>query len=121
MDAERGAGGGTKLEPSAGAALDLYRKLVPPHACVGAVLGPDEPSYLLYGPRFDHPIDYLPSVGALAAANRKVLFYVVVSGGVDRPAAAEFSNAGWKIESLSDYWLLAVSPAPGARTGNCFV
>ena len=28
-----------------------FQRCVPPHACVGAVLGLDEPAYLLYGPR----------------------------------------------------------------------
>jgi glycosyl transferase family 87 len=106
-------------QPGAGRALDPYRKLVPSHACVGAVVGPDEPSYLLYGPRFEHRVAYLPSIGALAAANNKTLFYVVISGGVDRAAVNDFRKAGWRIKPLADYWLLAVSPASGALTGAC--
>jgi hypothetical protein len=106
-------------QPGAGRALDPYHKLVPAHACVGAVVGPDEPSYLLYGARFEHRVSYLPSIGAVAAANSKTLFYVVISGGVDRSTAGDFKQAGWTIKPLADYWLLAVSPAPGAATGAC--
>ena len=47
------------------------------------------------------------------------LFYVVISGGVNRAAAGDFRKAGWRIKPLADYWLLAVSPAPGAVTGAC--
>jgi hypothetical protein len=47
--------------------------------------------------------------------------YVVISAGPGRPAVADFSNAGWKIEPLGDHWLLAVSPASGAGIGVCSV
>jgi hypothetical protein len=107
-------------QPEVGPAIDAYRQLVPPHACVGAVLGPDEPSYLLYGPRFERRISYLPATDALLAAHRATLFYVVISGGVNRVAAEEFRKDGWAIKPLGNYWLLAVSPASGAQSGRCF-
>ena len=36
-----------------GTALAAYDRLVPAHACVGAALGPNEPSYVLFNPRFN--------------------------------------------------------------------
>ena len=44
-------------------ALTDYRRLVPPRACVGAILGPFDPSYLLFGPRLEHRVVYLSPGG----------------------------------------------------------
>jgi hypothetical protein len=107
-------------QPEVGPAVVVYRKLVPSHACVGAVVGLDEPSYLLYGPRFEHRVVFLDSLDALGGAHGHTLFYVVISTGANRPVAGTFRKAGWTIRRLGNYWLLAVSPAPGAKTGACF-
>jgi hypothetical protein len=99
--------------PLAAVALVDYRKLVPADACVGAVLGGDEPSYLLFGPNLEHRIVYLPAAHAAMRAYRHGLFYVVISTGESRWAADQFEAGGWRIRNLG-YWLLAVAPgAPG--------
>jgi hypothetical protein len=103
--------------PEAGPALAAYDRLVPRHACVGAVLGGDEPSYLLSGPGLEHKVVYLPVSTALDQAYKHLLFYVVVSTGDNRWAAGQFEADGWRIRPLGSYWLLAV--APHAGDGEC--
>jgi len=104
-----------------GGVLDAYAKFVPPGACVGAVLRPEEPSYLLYGPKLTHRVVYLPQTDPLSAASRYRLDYVVISQapGLGWPEARVFTGAGWKIENLGRYWLLVVSRRSGARSGGC--
>jgi hypothetical protein len=103
--------------PEVGPALAAYDNLVPPRACVGAIIGRDEPSYLLWGPRLRHHVVYLPSNGALGAAYRSGLFYVVVSPGSDTGTTAQFAAAGWNVRPLGGYWDLVV--APHAGSGEC--
>jgi hypothetical protein len=103
--------------PAAGGALAAFRRDVPVHACVGAVLGSNEPAYFLAGPRLQHRVVYLPVAGALPDAYRHFLSYVVVSTGVDRWAAGTFRRDRWHVEPLGSYWLLAV--APHAGDGTC--
>ena len=112
------AGDAANWQPERAPASTPTGRLVPPHACVGAVVGPDEPSYLLYGPRFERRVSTCRCRTPLAA--HRALFYVVISGGVNRIAAEEFRKAGWTIRPLGNYWLLAVSPKSGAETGECF-
>jgi hypothetical protein len=94
-----------------------YDERVPRHACVGAVLDPDEPSYPLWGPSLGHRVLFLPSLSALQAAYERNLSYVVISTGMNAPVADQFAEAGWKLDSLEGYWILAV--APGAGDGDC--
>jgi hypothetical protein len=101
-------------QPMVGDTIRAYTRLVPPRACVGAIVGGDEPSYVLYGPRLQHKVYYLPSIGALPPAYRLGLFYVVVSVASDAPSAEEFRAAGWRIRPLGSYWLLAVAPHAAA-------
>ncbi len=98
-------------------ALGAYERLVPPGACVGAVLGPDEPAYLLYGPRLSHHVEYLSVDDAVLPSLRNGLFYVVISTGADRWVAGSFRVAGWRIRPLGSYWLLATEPH--AAAGRC--
>lgn len=100
-----------------GDAVAAYQRLVPADACVGAVLGGNEPAYFLYGPRLDRRVVYLPVWTALTEAYRHYLTYVVVSTGPDRWAAGSFRRGRWKVEPLGSYWLLAV--APPVRGGTC--
>jgi hypothetical protein len=104
-------------ERGVGDAVAAYDRLLPRHACVGAVLGGDEPGYLLSGPRLEHRVVYLPVAGALGEAYRRLLSYVVISGGDDRWAAGTFERAGWSVRSLGGYWLLAAAPRAG--DGRC--
>jgi hypothetical protein len=99
------------------AALLAYRRLVPPHACVGAVLGADEPSYLLYGPRLEHRVEFLPVTNAVHDAVMQGLFYVVITTSTDAYAARSFRDAGWRVRSLGGYWRLASEPH--ATNGEC--
>ena len=49
------------------------------------------------------------------------LFYVVVSKNVDRwTSVGDLERAGWRVDALGPTWLLAVSPSPGAASGDCF-
>jgi hypothetical protein len=59
-----------------------YESLVPPHACVGALLGMSEPYYVLYLPRLEHRVDYLPVNNALQSALQAGLSYVVIDPAV---------------------------------------
>ena len=101
-----------------GDAVTAFKNLVPSHACIGAVLGPDEPAYLLAGPSLNHHIVYLPVADAVANAYQSSLFYVVISTGVNRWAAEHFHTDGWTIQPLSRYWILAVRPH--ATNGACY-
>jgi hypothetical protein len=103
--------------PQVATALARLRELVPPHACVGAVLGLDEPAYLLYGPGLRHHVEYLPVTDSVHQALLNALFYVVISTGENRSAAADFRRAGWHVRPLGRYWLLASEPK--ATTGEC--
>ena len=99
------------------AALLAYRRLVPPHACVGAILGADEPAYLLYGSRLGHRVEFLPVANAVHEAVIQGLFYVVITTGTDGWAAGSFRDAGWRVRSLGGYWQLAYEPH--ATNGEC--
>jgi hypothetical protein len=101
----------------AGVALVAYDRRVPATACVGAILDPDEWSYELWGPRFQHRIFFLPSLTAVATAVKDNLDYVIVSSGVNAPVAGQFKAAGWKTELLGDYWMLALAPHPSRKCG----
>lgn len=103
-------------EAGVGDAVAAYRRLVPRHACVGAVLGSDEPAYFLFGPTLQHRVVFLPVTGALNAAYKHLLTFVVISTGPDRWAAGVFRNGGWTISPLGGYWLLATAPHPGDGT-----
>ena len=65
---------------------------MPPDACVGAVLDPDEWAYPLWGPKLRHRIEFLPSVAALATAVQQDISYVVVSSGANAPVADQFTR-----------------------------
>jgi Glycosyltransferase family 87 len=96
-----------------GAALASYDRDVPPNACVGAVLGGDEPAYLLWGPKLHRRVVFLPSLDAVGQAYRSGAGYVVVSTGVNAPVAGAFEQAGWKVHPLGSYWQLGVAPRAG--------
>jgi hypothetical protein len=104
-------------EKGVGQAVASYAKRVPAHACVGAVLGGDEPVYFLSGPRLQHKVVYLPVADAVPEAYRHSLSYVVISTGPNRWSAGVFRKNGWAIRSLGGYWLLA--SAPHAADGIC--
>jgi hypothetical protein len=106
-------------QPQLGASLVAYDQLVPARACVGAIVGPDEPSYLLWGPRLTHRVVYLPALDSIPQTYERGLFYVVISAAEDAPSADQYKRAGWQILPLDTYWLLAEAPHAGA--GSCRV
>lgn len=98
--------------------LTAYDRAVPDRACVGAVLGADEPAYLLWGPALRRRVVFLPSLDALREAYRNGLAYVIVSTGANAPVSQTFAAAGWSVQRLGRYWQLAVAPRPG-RAAVC--
>jgi Glycosyltransferase family 87 len=104
-------------EPVAGAGIAAFERFVPAHACVGAIFGADEPAYPLYGPRFEHRVEFLQPVDPVRQATLDGLFYVVINGGFDRGLAKPFRQAGWRTRPLGGYWILAWEP--DATSGRC--
>jgi hypothetical protein len=100
-----------------GEALTAFQQLTPAHACVGAIIGPNEPAYLLYGSNFQHKVLYLPPDEPVSAVYAHDLDYVVVGTWTNRASADKLSAAGWTIHELGDFWLLATSPHPRAAGG----
>ncbi len=97
------------FEPSAGDAVFGLDADVPSYTPIGAVLGSDEPSYLLFGASHSRPVEFLPAKpeAALAAALAGRDSFVVI-GGVSGVAEA-FSANGWVVKYLVDpYWQLAI-------------
>jgi hypothetical protein len=103
-------------ERGVGAAVAALRREAPARACVGAVLGGDEPAYFLSGPRLERRVVYLPVASAVDEAYRHFLTYVVISTGDDRWAAGSFRKSGWRVRPLGPYWLLAEARHPGDGT-----
>jgi hypothetical protein len=79
--------------------------------CLGAVLRPDDPSFLLFGTELQRRVEFLPSRGTVEAARARGLEAVVVGDfGVTRRA---FAAAGWKLRALDSsdrHWVLARAP-----------
>jgi hypothetical protein len=96
--------------PAAGRALQEYDRLVPARGCVGAVLDPNSPAFILSGPSLGHRVEYLNVGHAVEEAYAMSLSYVVITRGVNGWAAAAFRAAGWKERPLAGYWTLAVAP-----------
>ncbi|HZO96775.1 MAG TPA: hypothetical protein VFB42_05335 [Gaiellaceae bacterium] len=101
---------GWTWQPQVQQALGEYERLVPRDACVGAIVGGDEPSFVLWGRDLDRRVSYLPALDALPQAYRDGVFYVVVSVAADAPSADQFASVGWTVRPLGSYWLLAVAP-----------
>ncbi len=97
------------------ASLKQINHTVPARACVGAVLGLDEPAYLLYGPKLQRRVTYLRRQGAPQAATRDGLTYVVIGDIHTETVAHAFHATGWTIlllPKLAEHsrWALAISP-----------
>jgi hypothetical protein len=112
-------------KPEAGTALARLDALVAGRACLGAVIGVDEPSYLLFGPRLERPVTFLPRERAPEAAERAGVPYVVIGGSDVAPLADGFKAGGWRLHALAarnghpgkPYWTLAINPRGGS--GQC--
>ena len=97
------------------ATLEQINKTVPTQACVGAVLGLDEPAYLLSGTKLQRRVTYLPRQGAPEAAARDGLTYVVIGDIHTETVARAFHATGWTIQLLAKLgkhsrWTLAINP-----------
>ena len=114
-------GPGTPVEQRAAAALTAYDAAVPADACVGAVLDPDDFSSLLWGTRFSRRVTFLSSTTAPADAARAGLRYVVISNGANAPVGSLFGPAGWIIEPLGTWWLLATDRVGVTAESGCTV
>jgi hypothetical protein len=88
-------------------ALDAYYRLVPPDACVGALIGVNEPTYVLYGPEREHHVVFLSPGDILTPAYREGLFHVVYSPTSFPTVEDTLKNAGWRIDDLGSLWKLA--------------
>ncbi|MCW2963317.1 MAG: hypothetical protein JWO17_569 [Actinomycetia bacterium] len=79
--------------------------------CLGAVLRPDDPGFLLFGQRLQHHVEFLPSRGAVEAAHSRGLDAVVVGDFTGTRRA--FETAGWTLRPLDDssdaQWVLATA------------
>jgi hypothetical protein len=104
-------------DPAVARALAELEREAPPRACLGAVLGGDEPSYLLFGHGLQHRVRYFTVVDPVHQALVDGVFYVVISTGRNHWVAGQFRDAGWKLRGLGGYWILAAEPH--ATTGVC--
>jgi hypothetical protein len=103
--------------PQFAPALTAYDSHVPAHACVGAVLGADEPSYILWGPNLTRRIVFLPARNAVEAAQAAGPSYVVVSSASHTGISTRLRTSGWTLQPLGVFWILATrSPVKG---GGC--
>jgi 4-amino-4-deoxy-L-arabinose transferase-like glycosyltransferase len=100
-------------------ALVDYDRLVPPRACVGAVLGTSDPSYLLYGPSLQHRVVYLPAADPVVGALRAGVFYVVIDPLEERYVPAAFQAAGWRVQALGSWALASDSREGGDAASAC--
>ena len=104
----------TNSAGKASGALDAFNRAVPRNACVGAVLGPNEPAYLLYGRYHKRKVVYLSPNDTVNAALSHGLWHVVITQLTELTALADdFRNAGWDVQKLDDYWWLASYPKAG--------
>lgn len=99
-------------EPNVASADAAFDHLVPADACVGAVLGTNEPSFLLFGRDLTREVFYLPSSATFSQAISRGVSYVVISVSGDAPVAGQFRQTGWTILPLGNHWLPATAPHP---------
>jgi len=74
---------------------------------IGAVMGGDDPTYLLFGPNLKRRIRFLSPATAVAKANEAEYLSVVI-GHVDQSVSDAFARSGWRVQSLGGYWSLAI-------------
>ncbi len=72
---------------------------------IGAVMGPEDPSYMLYGSDFRRTVVYLPRRDPFAEAERRGLT-TILFGDVPKPSSRLASTSRWHFVRLG-YWLLA--------------
>jgi Glycosyltransferase family 87 len=85
-------------------------RAVPSGVCLGAIVSESDPTYLLYGPRFQHHVVYLPQGNPVTPALDKGLTDVVVSTGLPH-SANQLVLDGWKVRPIGGVWLLGTRKA----------
>jgi hypothetical protein len=94
-----------RWQPRIADGIRALERAVPRDGCVDALLGGDEPAYLLFGPHLARHVSYVSSASDARGA--------IVIG----PAEANVDlDSTWRVESLGGYWRLGVkrSAAPSA-------
>jgi hypothetical protein len=97
--------------PEMGTALARLDRQVPADACIGAILGGDEPAFILYGPDLRRRVRYLEGPSAVGE-----LRWVVLGGVTTEPSRSVLRREGWQLERLAGAWYLASRPRV-SRTG----
>jgi hypothetical protein len=79
---------------------------VPADGPLGIVLGTNDPSYLLYGPKLGRRLVRLPTQGAVRSAGERGLRWVLVS-----PDAGPIPVGGWHVQKASGGWQFLTRPS----------
>jgi 4-amino-4-deoxy-L-arabinose transferase-like glycosyltransferase len=87
-------------------ALRLVAGTVPADGPLGVVLGTNDPSYLLYGPKLGRRLVRLPTHGAVRSADAKGLRWVLVS-----PDAGSIPVGSWHVQKASGGWQFLTRPS----------
>jgi hypothetical protein len=88
----------TIVRPDLTAVFDGVNDRVPSKSTLGAVLGPDDWDYPLYGPTLERRIVPLPRFRPLAAAERRNIHWVLLNWDAPRPAP----RRGWRRRDIPD-------------------
>jgi len=96
-------------------------RVVPNDACIGTVLGIEDPLYLLFGSNLGRRVVLLERAHPVADALRHGLHHVVISLSeartvVERQAPGRFRAAGWTLRSLGSFWWIATPPSSARHT-----
>jgi hypothetical protein len=84
-------------------------RLAPGSACIGALVGHDDPSYLLYGDGLRRHVTFLTVPGEWQRAEREGMSQIVFDAGDYQDARGRLKERGWKLEQIG-YWLFATNP-----------
>jgi hypothetical protein len=84
-------------------------RLAPGSACIGALVGRDDPSYLLYGDGLRRHVTFLTVPGEWQRAEREGMSQIVFDAGDYQDARGRLKERGWKLEQIG-YWLFATNP-----------
>jgi len=98
-------------EPGVASGTAALDELVPPSVCIGALLDPDDPTYLLYGPDLRRRLVFLRVPDEEKEANAAGLTTIVVKANDYQDAQARLRANGWSLRPLSTYFTLATRPA----------
>ena len=82
--------------------------------CLGAIVGESDPTFYLYGTRFQRHIIYLPQGNPVTPALAHGLTKVVVNAALPYDAN-QLKLDGWKVRPMGGDWLLGTrKPSPGS-------